>query len=337
MGSGFDSGLASAFASAAPSCFASAFAASVGLSFAFAVSGLRFFAASPASLKYCSSSCLGNDSSERSRKTYHASISSFVRSLRKASTLPSAEKRGRPSLSGWRVMLTAGLERSLGTIQRSLLKSMSDCAKQIAVESGLHTNSMPESHPGCTVVTAFVARSSMQSSPWLRRKSNRVPSGLGTIWRSCAGSCSSAVTSNATASGQRFGSSFFSSGFFSSFLSAGLASSLGASGLAGSAAFAGSAAGSTGLAGSGLAGSAVGSAGLGSAALGSAAAGSVGFGSAGAAAGSAGLAPSAGAGSAGLGCSMGLVAASKLFFTSSRVFVTVACQRSSVPAWSLVK
>jgi hypothetical protein len=47
----------------------------------------------------------------------------LVRSERNARILPSAENRGAPSLSGWRVMLTAGFEPSAGTIQMSALKS----------------------------------------------------------------------------------------------------------------------------------------------------------------------------------------------------------------------
>ena len=103
-----------------------------------AAGGLRFFAASPASLKYASCSAAENPSTDLSKATTNTSPSLFTRSERKASNFPSALKRGARSLSGWRVIFCGALEPSMGTSQMSRLKSRSSCANAIHFESGLH-------------------------------------------------------------------------------------------------------------------------------------------------------------------------------------------------------
>ena len=171
----------SVFSSSGLSAFslASVFSAvSVLSAFAFP-RGLRFFAASAASLKYLSSSNFGRPSSDLSKKTIHTSTSSFVRSETKLRMRLSADQRGEPSLSGWRVTLNGSVDPSAGAIKISLLKSRSELVKESHRLSGLQRKSISGSQPSRTVRTSRDARSIIMMSPRPRRNARLFPSGEG--------------------------------------------------------------------------------------------------------------------------------------------------------------
>ncbi len=77
----------------------------------------------------------------------------------------SADQRGLWSLSGCRVMLTAGAEPSAGTTQMSELKLMSYWLQAIHFPSGLKRQSIQKSQPRTTFRDSPVSRSRSMRSP----------------------------------------------------------------------------------------------------------------------------------------------------------------------------